>query len=289
MKAVLTIAFLVMVFEALTAQTVKYSTAWFGPNANPVPEFTDACIPQYSTITLSSDYYFGFGDQTTNLNARLEIPLLPERISFVIWLTCLERYSVTPEVNADRGMPEGVFEGNAAGDFYVQTRITILKNKAIMPDIILNSTIKTASGTNFPERRYFDTPGYFFNLEIAKSLSTGMKFINEVRFVSNIGFLCWQTDSSMQDDAWLYGLKTIAGNNRWNLECSLSGYHGWMHTSPAYGPDYGDAPVVFATRLNLFKWTSSFFTQYQVGLNDFPFHQLRLGVSISMEKLTPRY
>jgi len=280
---------MVMVFESVTAQTVKYSTAWFGPNANPVPEFTDACIPQYSTITLSSDYYFGFGDQTTNVNAKLEVPLLPERISLVIWLTCLERYRVTPEVNADRGMPEGVVEGNAAGDFYVQTRISILKNRAILPDITLNSTIKTASGTNFPERRYFDTPGYFFSLEIAKSLSTGMKFMSEVRFVANIGFFCWQTYSSMQDDSWLYGLKTITGNNRWNLECSLSGYHGWMHSSPVYGPDYGDAPVVFAARLNLFNRTSSYFAQYQVGLNDFPFHQLRLGVSISMEKLTPRY
>ncbi len=26
------------------AQEVKYAPAWFGPNANPVPEFTDATI-----------------------------------------------------------------------------------------------------------------------------------------------------------------------------------------------------------------------------------------------------
>ena len=29
-------------FQLICGQTVKYSTAWFGPNANPVPEFTDA-------------------------------------------------------------------------------------------------------------------------------------------------------------------------------------------------------------------------------------------------------
>jgi len=43
---------------------VKYSPAWFGPNANPVPEFTDGLIPAKTTVSLMGDYYFGFGDET---------------------------------------------------------------------------------------------------------------------------------------------------------------------------------------------------------------------------------
>ena len=32
-----------------------------------------------------------------------------------------------------------------------------------------------------------------------------------------------------------------------------------------------------------------YFAQYQYGINDFPYHQLRLGISFSIEKLTPKY
>lgn len=50
----------------INAQTVKYAPAWFGPNANPVPEFTDGRIPAKTTISLMGDYYFGYGDETKN-------------------------------------------------------------------------------------------------------------------------------------------------------------------------------------------------------------------------------
>lgn len=34
----------------INAQTVKYAPAWFGPNANPVPEFTDGRIPDQTDM-----------------------------------------------------------------------------------------------------------------------------------------------------------------------------------------------------------------------------------------------
>ena len=60
----------------INAQSVKYSPAWFGPNANPVPEFTDATIPSKTTISLMGDYYFGYGDETKNGYFKIEIPLV---------------------------------------------------------------------------------------------------------------------------------------------------------------------------------------------------------------------
>lgn len=283
--------FILIIFlcqQSIYAQTVKYSPAWFGPNANPVPEFTDARIPAKTTISLMGDTYFGFGDETQNGYFKIEIPLLPERISLKIWTSLFENYNVTTELSNLRGM-NGVTSGTAAGDFYVQTRIRLFNEKKYSPSVILNSTLKSASGTNFQQRRYFDTPGYYFDLEIGKSFYINSKFISEIRAVANLGFLCWETTNSTQDDAPMYGAKIIVGNPNWKLENSVSGYWGWMHTNRNFGSDYGDAPLVYAAKLSILSKNIDYLAQYQYGIKDFPYHQIRIGVSFTLKKLTPKY
>lgn len=270
------------------SQTVKYAPAWFGPNANPVPEMTDARIPSKTTVSLMGDYYFGYGDKTTNGYVKIELPLLPDRVSFKLWFTTFENYTVTPELSAARGM-NGNLTGKPNGDLYVQTRISLLKERKNLPAVILNSTLKTASGTMFAERRYFDTPGYYFDVEAGKSFYTKSKFISEIRAVGNLGFLCWETTGSRQNDAPMYGAKLIVGNSHWKFENTLSGYWGWMHTSAHYGSDYGDAPLVYASKFTIMAGYMDYFAQYQYGINDFPYQQIRVGISFPVEKLTPKY
>ncbi|MBP6634753.1 MAG: hypothetical protein KA177_02805 [Paludibacter sp.] len=270
------------------SQTVKYAPAWFGPNANPVADFGDARIPAETTVSLMGDYYFGFGDKTSNVRYQIEIPLLPSRVSLSVWNTGFERFSVTDEVKTARGMTQN--SGKAAGDFYVQTRISLWKETDRMPDIILNATIKSASGTNFIQRRYFDTPGYYFDVAAGKSFDTGGKFISEIRAVANLGFLCWETSGSLQDDAPMYGGKIILGNKKWQLDNSLSGYWGWIHTNANINPagDYGDAPLVYASKFTLKGSKLDYFTQYQYGIKDFPYQQIRVGISFPIIPLTPK-
>ena len=280
--------FVILSLQSIYSQT-RYSTAWFGPNANPVPEFTDATIPAKTTITLTGDYYFGHGDQTENGYAKIEFPLIPERVSFKVWSTILEHYQVTNQLSAERGML-GNTSGKANGDLYFQTRILLLKEKDNTPDIILNTTLKTASGTFQQYRRYFNTPGYYFDAEIGKSIHTKSSFISEIRAVANVGFMCWETErQSTQDDAPMYGGKIIIGNEHWKLENTLSGYWGWMHTNVGYGSDYGDAPMVYAAKITKLTKNINYFAQYQYGIKDFPYHQFRLGVSFTIDKLTPKY
>lgn len=286
-KTILLFIFFIL-FQNTYNQTIRYSTAWFGPNANPVPEFTDATIPSETTIQLTGDYYFGYGDKTKNGYLKIEIPLLPERVSFKIWTSILEHYTVTENISNLRQM-NGVAKGKANGNFYVQTRISLLKEYKKKPAILLNSTLKTASGTNFKERRYFDTPGYYFDIELGKSLLFNNHLINEIRFVGNVGFLCWETTNSIQNDAPIYGGKIIIGNDKYHWENTISGYYGWMHTNTGYGSDYGDTPLVYATKINFQHNNINYFTQYQYGIKDYPYHQLRVGVSFSIKKLTPKY
>lgn len=288
MKFRILLCTIILSLSNIQAQSVKYSPAWFGPNALPVPEFNDARIPSNTTIQLMGDYYFGKGDVTKNAYFKIELPLLPNFVSFKIWTSMFERYKVTEELSNERQM-SGNMAGKANGDFYVQTRISLLNEKKSFPAIILNSTLKTASGTNFKARRYFDTPGYYFDLEIGKSIAINNTAINEIRFVGNIGFLCWETTNSTQNDAPMYGAKIITGNKKWQWENTLSGYYGWMHTNHNYSSDYGDAPLVLATKLSLKLHKIDYFTQYQYGIKDYPYHQLRVGVSVEIEDLTPHY
>jgi len=279
---------LILLSTILTMKAqVKYAPAWFGPNANPVPEMTDARIPSKTIVSLMGDYYFGQGDKTTNGYVKIELPLLPERVSLKLWFTTLENYTVTPEISNAREM-NGNLTGRPNGDLYVQTRISLLKERKNAPAVVFNSTLKTASGTMFAERRYFDTPGYYFDVEFGKSFYTKNKFINEIRAVGNLGFLSWETTGSRQNDAPMYGAKLIVGNLKWKFENTLSGYWGWMHTHPTYGSDYGDAPLIYATKFTILAGYMDYFAQYQYGIKDFPYQQIRVGISFPVMPLTPK-
>ena len=266
---------------SLQAQDVIYSPTYFGPNANPVAEFTDATIPKTTQLDLSYNSFFGFGDKTTNLHFRVEVPLFSKRVSLKVWTAILENYEVTETVYNKRNMQEGMLEGRSDGDIYVQTRIRILSERKYLPSIIVNTTLKTASGTHFENRRFFDTPGYYFDMELGKSIHTKSKVVNEIRFVANAGFLCWETTGSRQNDAVMYGGKLILSNQLFDLENSLAGYRGRLKN--------GDAPVTYNAKFIYKQPTYHFYVRYQYGIKDYPYHQIQAGVVLLLAKLTPHH
>jgi len=278
------IILLVIICQQGIYSQVRYSSSWFGPNANPVPEFTDATIPSKTTISLMGDYYFGHGDRTKNGYIKVDIPLLSERVSLKIWSAVLEHYQTTEEVMQNRGA--NTTSGSEVGDIYVQTRIRLWKEQKNRPEVILNSTLKTASAKSYATRRYFDTPGYYFDVEMGKSFFTKSSFISEIRLVADAGFLCWETTNSAQDDAPMYGGKIILGNQDWKMENTLSGYWGWKNLKDK---TYGDVPLVYSVKLIKQTKNLNYFAQYQYGIHDFPYNQIRVGVSFPLSKLTPKF
>lgn len=260
----------------------SYSPAFFGPHALGVPEISDGRIRAHTSAGFSTDYSFGYGDRTVGFRIDAEIPLVPQYVSFKLWYDVYEKYRVSPAVCDLRGITHtSGLKGGEAGDVYVQTRISVLGERKYRPQIILSATLKTASGGSYPERRFYDTPGYWFDFEIAKSFLITSEAVKEIRLVAQAGFLCWETTGSVQNDAPMYGLNMIVSNRRLSLENQIAGYCGWM--------DNGDKPLVWRTRLTYTYKFASLFFQYQYGIKDFPYHQTRLGCSFSIPKLTPRY
>ena len=272
---------LLFVSGAVAQPPVNYSPAYFGPNALPVPRFSDATIPKETVLELSGNHFWGFGDITTSVAIGVEIPLLPELISFGVWYTGFETWRVTQEIYDLRNMQGGQLRGTAWGEFYVHTRMLLLRERRRAPSIILNSVLKTAAGTNFEQRRHFDTPGYYFSVEVGKSFFPRHRFLEEIRTVAHLGFLCWETTNSTQNDAPLYGGKIILRNRLFDFENVLSGYSGWMNN--------GDAPLVYSTRLTFKQPRFNLFVHYQYGIFDFPYHHIQAGIAIRLPSLTPRY
>jgi hypothetical protein len=256
---------------------VRYSPRYFGPNANPVLPLTGAIIPAAMTVELAADGYWGFGDRAANAAVAVEVPLA-EGVSCKLWGVALERYEVSEAVYRERSMASGSLRGQQTmGDLYAQMRIGLFAEGKYRPAVVFNATLKTASSVTVRDRRYFDTPGYAFDLELGKSarLAAGGA-LTEVRLALGFGFLCWETGASVQNDASMYGAKLILSNRLLCLEGALQGYHGWMRN--------GDSPLVCTAKLALRPFAVQPFVAYQYGLHDFPFHHLQLGVALRLPR-----
>lgn len=147
MKKILLFLCLLPAMSFCQVLLVHHTTNYFGPNANPVPEFTGALIPKETQLEIVGDYYFGFGDYTLSNLVRVEIALIPKKVSVKAWKTTLEKYNFSDEILVRRNMQET--DGTASGDLYVQTWVRLLKESQYWPDIDANATLKTASGTTF--------------------------------------------------------------------------------------------------------------------------------------------
>lgn len=247
------------------------STLYFGPNALPVPDMLDGTVSERLNVELCFDLHKGFyGDLTKTLFAKMNIPLFTTRVNLSIWMPIVEFYKNTLGSLNHQNPVERKYKGYEYGNVYVSTDIHMLVQNKIRPDITLRIGLITASGDSDQYSRYFDSPAYFFDTSIAKSIYLKSNFIKEVRFVANVGFLCWQVDKVTQNDAYLYGVKGIVNSKIFSCSLACQGYSGWIGN--------GDKPIVLKSDVifNCKKFHP--LLGYQYGIRDYPFHQFRMGL-----------
>jgi hypothetical protein len=256
-------------------QYMTYTSAFFGPNALPVPETFDGRIPKTHLAEISTDVYWGFGDQTQSLSTRLVYAAVPGRLTLSGWGVLAEHYHTTDAVRDLRASQvENPEETLLIGDLYLSTQIALLQEKRWQPDLSLEVVLKTSSSKTSSSARYFDTPGYYFNLTAGKSFHFKNTLLDELRFVGNAGFLCYQLNQEHQDDAPLFGLKMLLNSGKWTVEGGIQGYSGWLNQ--------GDKPLLLRGKLNYKSGPATFFLQYQHALRDYPFRRLQTGICFSL-------
>lgn len=248
-----------------------YTQGYFGPNALPLPEVQDARIPSHHSFELSSDVFWGDGDQTQNMAFHAEY-IISDRASFSAWGTVLEHAQVTREVRDKRvSMAEDGRTFEMVGSIYFTTRIAIWHEQGFIPEIIANITMKTSSEKSQRNSRYFDTPGYYFMMESGKNVwQSQSAFVRRLRLVTNLGFLSYQMKNKYQNDAPIYALKLKADSGNLSTEAVFGGYEGWLKK--------GDQHRVLRFKATYHLPALDCFLQYQHGLKDAAPHRIQAGV-----------
>ena len=253
--------------------------AFFGPNALPVPDMLDGRTQEKLRVELAADGFFGYEkDRTADLFARIYIPLWTPRVNLTVWMPIMEWYAMTPERQRTCRLQDSIsLSGHEAGDVYISTDIQLLKARKYTPDIAFRAAFKTASGGSFDKARYFDNPGYWFDLAVGKSL---MVKSWELRLAGSMGFLCWQTDNGRQNDALMYGVQVLVKQEFVSLRATWGGYMGWEK--------HGDRPMTVKVQVAGHVQGFEPYVAYQYGIKDYPFHQIRVGLAYNIDILQKR-
>jgi hypothetical protein len=252
------------------------SSAYFGPNALPVPEVGDGRMPEKHQLEFSTDVYWGFGDQTQSFATRGTYVLVPGRVCISVWGVLAEHYRTTIAIrNLRASLIKDPEQTLFIGDFYFSTKMRLLEESRHTPDLNLEVALKTASSATLRSARYMDTPGYYVDLTAGKTFPVHYSFFNGFRLVGQIGFLSYQLNQEHQNDAPLYGGKVMLLRPNSSVEVGLNGYSGWMHEG-------GDHPLVLRGKYQYVHRNKHYFIQYQHAFRDYPYRRLQTGIAIDL-------
>ena len=288
MKRIAVILFISLASLSVSAQTSldisslavpsKIAPEYFGPNAFPVPEMSDGRTSARWKAEVYADHFFSTRydwneDYTTDIFARLTVPLFSPRANLVIWGPLYEFFHSGSEVNAYRRLSfKDDVDYHTSGDLYVSADIQTLVQDKHGLDMTIRAVLKTASGDRYEYARYYDSPGYFFDATFGRGFLLADGGL-ALRLALSGGFLCWQTDNGRQNDAVMYGALASLTAGQFSLRTQFGGYVGWEQD--------GDAPATLRADAAWAFGDLSINAGYQVGFSHWPFHQLRFGLIYS--------
>lgn len=255
---------------------ITHEPGTMGPNALPVPELKEGMIDLLGSFEFDLEGHYNTGDQTQNIFTKLNLPV-SDRVSMQMWWVPYEQYQTDTIVRDFRAARGYSGEGQSVGDVYISTNIQIIKDKKGWPDLALEIALKTASGNNLEDVRFTDTPAYYFDLSGGYTFDLGKEL--KLRPYGMLGFYVYQTmrDDYYQNDCILWGAGFNLENKRWILKNQLAGYHGYFG---AY-----DRPVVYRAQLVYKASKMKYHCQFQTGNESYPFHSLRLGLTMKLYEL----
>lgn len=222
---------------------LQYSPRYFGPNAFPIPELRSGRIGTRWEAELRGEYHAYEGDRTKDVYARAFIPVAEGRAGVEIGCVVYEYYNMTQETVEERHAAGRYWEEGAQGDIVVSSFYQLLRSEK-WADIMLEATLKTASGNRLADARYTDAATYWFDLNIGRYLYKSPDDRYSLRIQGLSGFYCWMTNDIVhrQNDAILYaaGISGVCRNFTWSAD--IAGFHGYKNN--------GDRPLQLRAKLN---------------------------------------
>lgn len=245
-----------------------------GPFALSVPRVYDAKVSSGAEAELGyANYSYTEGEASTHAaTMRVYYPIVSNRVAVEVSMVPFEKYKYSDAV-ADQFHSIDT-EGSGGGDVYINTYIQVLQENKRRPDVAVRYGMRTASGSNVNAARHTDSPGYFMDASIGKTVFE--EDLQSLRFYALAGFYCWQQEdvSKRQNDAIMYGLGMAYHLDDWLVQWDLGGYYGYKND--------GDCPAVLKFQVDAplnDQWKLR--GVYEKGLADFPYkgYHLRLVYS----------
>ncbi|MDR1115599.1 MAG: hypothetical protein LBL33_05550 [Tannerella sp.] len=240
---------------------LQYSPRYFGPNAFPMPELRNGRIGTRWEVELRGEYHAYDGDRTKDVYARAFIPVAEGRAGVEVGYVVYEYYNTTQATVEERHAAGRYWEEGAHGDVVVSSFYQLLKSEK-WADVMLEATLKTASGNRLADARYTDAATYWFNLNIGRYLYKSPDNQYSFRIHGLSGFYCWMTNDIIhrQNDAILYagGVSGTCGN--FTLDADMAGFYGYKNN--------GDRPLQLRIKLNCEYRKNILSLRYRHGMKD---------------------
>lgn len=243
---------------------MKVSPAFMGPNAFPIP-YAEKMIsnPEFD---IRFSHHITSGEDSWDFYTRFAIPL-GDKAALKLAINPIEYFEMDSMVRNDRIARDEFPKGYASGDLLVEINTLIFNTKTT--EFLFNVGLKTASGSQFRNARYTDSPAYYFDLSyhIERSINETLSYDVGALF----GLYVWQTYmvNNRQNDAVLAALSFNLYFKTYTLSHHLRGFSGYL--------DNGDFPVLYTTRIAKNMNSYQVYFQQQLSLQDYPYNSTQLG------------
>jgi hypothetical protein len=240
---------------------LMYSPRYFGPNAFPLPELRSGRLGTRWEAELKGEYHEYEGDRVKDVYTRLFVPVAEGRAGLEISCVIYEYYNMTEETVEERHAAGRYWDAGAHGDVIVSSFYQLLRNEK-WSDIMLEASLKTASGNRLADARYTDAATYWFNLNIGRYLYKNSNHPSYLRIHGLAGFYCWMTNDIIhrQNDAILYSAGISGSHKNLAFDVDITGFYGYKNN--------GDRPLQLRVRLNYEYRNNILSFRYKHGMKD---------------------
>ncbi len=262
---------------------LQFSPQTMGPNALPVPSTEMALIEEKSHIEVGAHYHWMPGDTVLNSFLSIYWCIAPKRVAVEIWACPTETFHMGNEVRDQRQIYwDDQGWTTVPGDIWISTYVQLLRDERYFPDLVLNYSTKTTTGSS-THARYTDAPLHYFYLAAGKNIPLEGYLFDQVRISGQIGFYVWQTNmvEVSQDEGPMFGLALLLRKGCFSLTNEFSGYSGYdaYRIRGDLGRNNND-PLLFRSKLEAGRKIKGK-VEFQTGFRNCPYQTFRAGMVYS--------
>ncbi len=255
---------------------IQVAPGKMGPNALPVPDMDYALIGNQSSVAAGTHLNVLKGE--TSINSYLDFywAVAPGKVAVKIWGFPSETFRINNQIRDERQIyyDDGGWI-TSGGDLWISTFILLLNNHQKLPDLVINYSMKTTTGSIL-HARYTDGPAHYFYAAAGKSISPKNGFPDEIRIAVMGGIYIWQTNKveMAQDEGPLFESGFMLRHQCFSLFNEVGGYNGYG----AYGymgvADY-NFPIIYRARLLREGKNIDCKFEYKSGWNDYNYTTIK--------------